>query len=362
MAFLTCPTFAALQAASPSDGDTAYLTETERGGLFVFRAGNYSGDVAIDSQHGIYVPLNTDPAGSSGVWIRQLPKPGEWHVDWFGVPHDPESGNGGPLEKLSHAELTAVVNLAKSKKPARIVFGAKIYTLGGQIPKWNYQVELVGSVGPQGTILVKRYVESNNVRGVLAFEDHGFTVRNISVNASSGSGGSGISAVLTFKEEPVPNIGLAVIEDCIVSGGQHFNWSVYCSGYNNTSEAAGYRGFYIRGGQIFGAKEASIGLTCVQHFFFDGAFATNSPHEVSGSNVNALVLQGAGSATNPSDDWQVHGVMAGKVNLNWLSRSVIVSPQIGDINVDANTTSVRWYGPTVTGLVNNNAGTGFVRA
>ncbi len=53
-----------------------------------------------------------------------------------------------------------------------------------------------------------------------------------------------------------PIEGTGVIVDCIVSGGDHFNWSVYCNGMsNNASVAKGYRGFYIRGGQFFGAKE-----------------------------------------------------------------------------------------------------------
>lgn len=347
---------------APANGETAYLAQDGRAGVFVFNATNLSTKVSIDTPEGIYVAPSSTPSGASGAWVRQLPRPGEWHVDWFGVPGDPASGQGGGSEIQSHTELSAVVSLANLDKPARIVFGAKIYTLGNKLPTWTYQVELAGSVGPQGTILVKRYVESSVVRGVLSFANAGFTVRNLNVRATSGSGGAGISAALTLNQ---PNAGLAIIEDCIVSGGSFFNWSVYCNGSANTGGEGGtgpkgYRGFYIRGGQFFGAKEAVIGLTCVQHFFFDGVFAANSPYPA--TNISSLVLQASGDATIPNDDFQVHGVLAGDVNLNWVTRSVFVSPQNGTINVDANCTGVKWYGPTIAGSVNNSAGTGFVRA
>lgn len=281
MSIATYATLTALKdVASPTNGETAYLAQNGRAGLFVFNSANLSSKVSVDTPEGIYIAPSSASSGASGAWVRQLPKPGEWHVDWFGVPGDPASGQGGSGEVQSHTELSAMVGLANILKPARIVFGAEVYTLGNKLPTWAYQVELAGSIGPQGTTLVKRYVESSLVRGVLSFGQHGFTVRNIGVRATSGSGGAGISAILPANQ---PNLGIAVIEDCIVSGEQFFNWSVYCSGFENTGGAEGtgpkgYRGFYIRGGQFFGAKEAVIALVGVQHFFFDGAFAANSPY------------------------------------------------------------------------------------
>lgn len=358
MSLNTYDTRAAIKALAAVDGETAYLLEAGREGLFVFDTGDHSAMVTIDTQEGIYIAPASNASGASGAWLRQLAVPGEWSVDWFGVPADPASGDGSSGQVQSHSQLTAVVNLANSLKPGRIVFGAKVYTLGAAIPAWTYQVELAGAIGPQGSILVKRYVEASVTRGVLAFGNSGFTVRNLAIRATSGSGGSGISAVLTIVTGP--NAGIAVIVDTVISGGVCFNWSVYCNGMsNNASGARGYRGFYIRGGQFFGAKEAVIALVGVQHFFYSGAFADTSSLT---PGASALVLQSAGDNNVVNDDWQVQGILSGAANLNYVQRSVFVTPQNGNITVDANSNQVHWYGPTVSGTVTNNAGAGFVRS
>ncbi len=94
----------------------------------------------------------------------------------------------------------------------------------------------------------------------------------------------------------------------------------------------------------------------MQHFFYDGAFSTED------GGTSPLVLQSAGDATVINDDWQVHGVMSGAANLNYVRRSIFVTPQNGNITVDVNSNGVHWYGPTLSGTVTNNAGAGFVRS
>ena len=56
---------------SPADGDIVFLTEAGREGWFIWRAGDYSGEVTHDPRQGIYVAPASDTTGASGVWIRR---------------------------------------------------------------------------------------------------------------------------------------------------------------------------------------------------------------------------------------------------------------------------------------------------
>ncbi len=135
MSLNTYDTRTDIKAHPAVDGETAYLLEVGREGLFVFDTGNHSAMVTIDTQEGMYIAPASNPSGASGAWLRQLAMPGEWSVDWFGVPSDPAFGIGGPGEIQSHSQLTAVVNLANSLKPRRIVLGARFIRSAPRSPR-----------------------------------------------------------------------------------------------------------------------------------------------------------------------------------------------------------------------------------
>jgi hypothetical protein len=70
-----------LAARTPTEGDTATLTEEGREGLFIFRSGDYSAEVTADPEQGLYVAPASDDTGASGAWVRQYD--GAINALWF---------------------------------------------------------------------------------------------------------------------------------------------------------------------------------------------------------------------------------------------------------------------------------------
>lgn len=338
---------AAVKALSPVLVATVYLREPRREGVFKWTAGNFATHVAADTNEGIYLASDLISA-TVGCWVRVTPGDGEWHADWFGLPNDPASGLGGGSEIQAHTQLTALINLGNLVKPSKITFGSKIYTLGVAVPEFSWQIILEGSRGFQGTLIVKRYVEASATRGVLAFNDFGFTIRDMMLRAGSGSGGSGVSAKLTLN---APASGRSYLERCTVSMGNFCNHGVYVDGSSNTSGSPSYRGLWMDG-EYFGAAVSAVTLKSVHHWLAPGAFITNS----GGSGLYALKVEGDAAANN--DDFQFQGVIAGRVGLEWLGRSNFTSPQIENIEVGANCTKIFWFGHRWAGVVTNSAAVG----
>lgn len=339
---------AAVKSLSPVIVASVYLREAHREGVFRWTAGNFAAHVAADTNEGIYIQSDLVPA-SSGCWVRVTPGDGEWHADWFGVPNDPASGLGGGTEVAAHSQLTALINLGNLVKPSKITFGSKIYTLGAALPEFSWQVILEGSRGFQSTIIVKRYVEVSATRGVLAFNDFGFTIRDMGLRAGSGSGGSGVSAKLTTN---APAAGRSYLVGCTVSVGDFCNHGVYVDGSSNTSGSPSYRGLWMIGGEYFGAAVSAVTLNSVQHWMAPGCFIAAS----GGSGLYALKVDG--TVGSPCDDFQFHGVLAGRVSLDRLSRFNFSSTQIDNIDVGANCTKGTWFGHRWAGVVTNSAAPG----
>ena len=65
-------------------GETV-LTEPGRSGLFVWRTGNYSTQIAADTQEGVYIKADAIPV-TSGAWVRE--HSGAFNVQWFGAKGD----------------------------------------------------------------------------------------------------------------------------------------------------------------------------------------------------------------------------------------------------------------------------------
>jgi hypothetical protein len=76
-----------LATLSTATTTAAYLSESGRSGLFVFKSENLAARVTNDPQQGIYVASIFDPDGSTGAWVRQH-NPGELWVNWFGAVGD----------------------------------------------------------------------------------------------------------------------------------------------------------------------------------------------------------------------------------------------------------------------------------
>lgn len=63
----------------------AYLSETGREGLFVWKTGNYASQVAVDTSEGVYIKANSTP-DYSGAWVRANAE--ILNVKWFGAVGD----------------------------------------------------------------------------------------------------------------------------------------------------------------------------------------------------------------------------------------------------------------------------------
>lgn len=75
----------ALKALDTTVVTECYLTEAEREGQFLWRAGDYSAHVTADTLEGIYIKA-TAIAASSGAWVRAVNAPAE--VKWWGAVAD----------------------------------------------------------------------------------------------------------------------------------------------------------------------------------------------------------------------------------------------------------------------------------
>lgn len=76
------PTKASLKALDTNQVGFVYLSEPGREGQFIWRAGDYSGQVAADTTEGIYIKADA-VAATSGAWVRQFV--GLADVRWFGA-------------------------------------------------------------------------------------------------------------------------------------------------------------------------------------------------------------------------------------------------------------------------------------
>lgn len=61
----------------------AIITNTDKAGEFTYVVGNHEQQVIDDPSGGVYIPLNSDPNGTNGVWVRVINK--TIYAEWFGA-------------------------------------------------------------------------------------------------------------------------------------------------------------------------------------------------------------------------------------------------------------------------------------
>ncbi|QND67634.1 hypothetical protein HB777_29330 [Mesorhizobium loti] len=79
------PTRAALKALDTTKDTEAYLTESGREGVFLWRAGNFAALITADSQEGVFLKAGAI-ASAAGSWVRVFD--GGLDVRWFGAVAD----------------------------------------------------------------------------------------------------------------------------------------------------------------------------------------------------------------------------------------------------------------------------------
>lgn len=89
----------ALKALDPTKDTVAYLKEAGREGVFVWRTGDYSTQVAADTQEGIYIKAD-GVAATVGAWVRQYN--GGVNPRWFGVAGDGVADDTAALQAFAN--------------------------------------------------------------------------------------------------------------------------------------------------------------------------------------------------------------------------------------------------------------------
>lgn len=325
---LVCATRTTLKALSTTMLRVVYLAEAGRAGLFAWQNGDYSALVSADTQEGIYIKANTVSA-ASGAWVRVVAD-SVWHTDWFGVPDAGVSGLGAAC----HAEVNAMFDVAEIAKPAVIQFGPKIYRFDAAVDPIGYVNEIRGTVGPQPTIIVKKYAEADADRGVFSRTTHGGSFSDLTLQGQAGaSGGSGLSAKLPGA---TPAVGVLHIRRVTVSLGVFANRDIVVDGTANTTLGTkGYRTVFLDSCTLFGgtggaARDALVLRGC-QHVFGANLFVQDRTVITGTSSVESDDIQlsgvfsGAGSdavflGTSSADDTITRVTINGYVNgnvVNW---------------------------------------------
>ena len=122
-----------MSAAGASEGDSVYLTEDGREGVFVFSSANLSAQLSADPLRGIYIPPSSAPNGASGAWVRQWDD-SQGRPEWF---YD----NSGDWR----AAFSACVSLC----PVTLL-GPRDYHFGGRWQMNTPYRTLRGEIAPDG--------------------------------------------------------------------------------------------------------------------------------------------------------------------------------------------------------------------
>lgn len=335
-----------LKAISTAAASIVYLTEAGREGLFVWKTGDYTARVAADTQEGIYIEADDADAGD-GAWVRD--HDGVWLSDWFGVPKDGSSD--------CSPSITAMLNLNNlGTSTGTDVWGVlqftnAIHVLSSRLPTITRNTHIRGMRGAwQVTIFVKAYTEADDTKGILTFENGGWHLEDITLTASSGSGGACLAAVTTGTTTATANTGDHFLTRCRFSCGDFVKATWYIDGSTNVDAGGpGFRVLITEGNTIFGAAEWSVRLKSVQHWFGKDFFAT------SGGSASGGALKVEGTASAPCDDFAFTGLISGNIDLDRLGRAAFYLNKLGNnISNTANVNNTRIVGSYSAGTFQHN--------
>lgn len=170
---------AALKGLTAVNGKKVFLTDPSRNGLFIFKSGNFSAEIAADTQEGVYVKANA-VAATAGAWVRQYE--GSINAKWFGV-----DGTN------DHTNIIAAANFISALGGGYLYIPRGIYDigLGGILLSNLSNVHIVGD-GGRATRL-KKQSGFTGTAGVVFSSCSNCSVRGVYVD-SNGQDGNGIAA------------------------------------------------------------------------------------------------------------------------------------------------------------------------
>lgn len=253
-----------------------------------------------------------------------------------------EFGGASTSDPDNSVGLTQMFNFVNSNKTPKIIFTNGLWCLDSELPALACLTEIECRLGSsQPPILLKRYT-TPGFNGVLRSEQYALRVKGATVLGISGTGGSGLSSILTSNS---PNVGEAYINDTHISMGAFGNLSFYLDGdTNQTVGTTGYRTVYINNGNWFGANSGCSYFTGVHHLFANGLLC-----QTAGGTSSAAAVFTAVNASFKSDNLILNGALAGDVTITNWTRGVIMAADIANFTAAASVSDMRLYGsPTGT--------------
>lgn len=114
----------ALNTAALQDGETRFVNDDLRGGLFVWDSNDRSTEVGYETSgnEGVYYAPDSDATGASGAWVRAPYRQGQdLNIDWFGAL--PNSASD------SKAAIQAAIDFAEASDNRGVFVPPNKYTL-----------------------------------------------------------------------------------------------------------------------------------------------------------------------------------------------------------------------------------------
>ena len=228
-----------IKALAAAPGAAVLLTEANRSGVFVFRSGDYSTEVAGDTQEGVYLEAdNTD--ASSAAWVRVYSGPA--NMKWFGVQGDGSTDDKPAIQAALYSGIK------------EFVFDEGTYNISGNVSQVG-GTEVEFKRGAEVVLTQPAYV----VWGISGVANKRTVARNITINCNGqkganglGVGGSGLGTVENIVIES-PYVRNAVKEEDYTEpyngGGSGLkieadieNISVICPTIEDCTAGIGYQG------------------------------------------------------------------------------------------------------------------------
>lgn len=117
----TVATRTVLKALDTTIDKVAYLSESGRAGAWIWRAGDYSALIAVDTQEGMFIKANAI-AATAGAWVRVYS--GDINVKWFGALADGSD---------DQPEIQAAVNVCGALGGGFVLIPCGSYSIGSSI-------------------------------------------------------------------------------------------------------------------------------------------------------------------------------------------------------------------------------------
>lgn len=168
---------ATLKALDTTKDTTAYLKEAGREDIFDWRVGDYSTEIAADTQEGIYIKAD-GVAATAGAWVRR----GGWHVEgvnplWFGVVADGVTDDTAAFQTTIDAAIWS--RAYRVKLPGNDIRLTSTINIYGAVNIQGVGVQThtgsIGELNPRG-------------RGAWLYLDHSGKGLSIIDSAASGDG------------------------------------------------------------------------------------------------------------------------------------------------------------------------------